>query len=84
MSVWSEVSGIVYIPASAHFSLAKSIKWMFDSSNPKIDQYLPEEFKILFSFIGDGVSAATQIQRWIEELPKGSKVDIEVSIRFFK
>ena len=84
MSVWTEVSGIVHIPSRANFSLDKSIKWMFESSRPKIEQYLPEEFRILFSFIGDGVTAATQVQRWIGELPKGSKVDIEVNIRFLK
>lgn len=84
MSVWTEVSGSVYTPRESHFSLKTSIGENFESARPSIKQYYEDKQEIKFSFVGDGICAAKQIQKWVDNLPKGSRVELETNIRFLR
>lgn len=85
MSVWTTVSGTVTIESKHHFSVAKSIKENFESSNPIVKRYYSDQFNISFSFVEDGVAASKQIQNWVDNvLPSGSRADLCAEVRFLK
>lgn len=84
MSVWAEVSGSIRVPSDSHFSLKKSIQGRFEAAKPAVKQYHSDKIEVKFSFVEDGLCAAKQISDWVDSLPKGSKVDLEASIRFLR
>lgn len=90
MSLWTEVKGYIEIPKAAHFSVMDSIQETFGDydlgGKPKIDSlsFLNHswQYKVSFNYCHDGLNSAKVFDSWVKTLPKGSTLDLSVSIRF--
>ncbi len=89
MSVWTNVTGTVWISKHSHFSFNKAIVDMFEEARPKISQtahtvgQIKVEFE--FNFSDNNLNAAKTLQQFCDRIKAADKdawIDIEAQIRF--
>lgn len=88
MSVWTEVTGCVYIKSDSGFSIKKYILDNFQEAKPNLTQYTQHHrirVDLNFSFSDGNLSAAKSIQDFVDAIKVADKnaiVDIEIQLRF--